>query len=266
MFELPKNRVSVMGILNATPDSFSDGGDYFSADTAIQRGIEMFAEGADIVDVGGESTRPGAEPVSSEIELSRVEPIVAALSNYGAVSIDTYKPSVAARCIDLGAKIINDVTGFRDPEMIAVARRTEATLCIMHMLGEPRTMQSNPTYNDVVADVRSYLGGQAELLRKEGVDSKRIWVDPGIGFGKTLDHNLALLSRLGEIACMGYPVLVGVSRKSFIGRIVGEDDPKRRLGGSISGLLRAVANGARVVRVHDVSDTVQALAIWTATC
>lgn len=266
MHELPKDRVSVMGVLNATPDSFSDGGDYFNVELAIERGIQLFEEGADVVDVGGESTRPGAEPVPAEIELSRVEPIVEALVKHGAVSIDTYKAPVAARCMELGAKIINDVTGFRDSEMIRVARQTDAALCLMHMLGEPRTMQSNPVYGDVVSEVRDYLDEQAETLQSEQIARERIWIDPGIGFGKTLDHNLSLLSRLGEIVCLGYPVVVGVSRKSFIGKVVGEEDPKRRLGGSISAMLRAVANGARVVRVHDVRETVQALKVWSATC
>lgn len=264
VFTLPESRVCVMGILNVTPDSFSDGGDFVEADAANKRGIEMFGEGADIVDVGGESTRPGAIPVAEKDELDRVLPVVEELSKHGPVSIDTSKPQVARRCIAAGAKILNDVTGFSSDQMRKVAAESDVSVCTMHMRGEPRTMQDNPKYDDVVADVREFLRHRASELQAAGVKKDAIWLDPGIGFGKTVEHNLELLSRLSEIADLGYPVLVGVSRKSFIGKITGEGDPRERLGGSLAAACAAVQQGARLLRVHDVRQTVQFLQVWAA--
>lgn len=246
-----------MGVLNVTPDSFSDGGLFSRTDAAIRRGIQMFREGADIVDVGGESTRPGAVPVAETEELERVLPVVEELTKHGPVSIDTSKPEVARLCVKAGARLLNDVTGFRSEAMRRIAAESGVSACAMHMKGEPRTMQDDPVYDDVVAEVRDYLRSRARALEEAGVQSNAIWLDPGIGFGKTLDHNIELLRRLDEIVSLGYPVLVGVSRKSFIGKISGEEDPNRRLPGSLAAALAAVERGARIVRVHDVAETVQ---------
>lgn len=259
-FELPLDHPLIMGILNVTPDSFSDGGEHTESNTALAHGLELIAQGADIVDVGGESTRPGAKPVSEVQELTRVEPVVARLAARGgcAVSIDTRHARVAAACVLAGADIINDVSGFRDPEMVEVALGCEAGVVIMHMLGEPGTMQHAPRYDDVVDEVRGYLDRAASRLVAAGVARNRIAVDPGIGFGKTLEHNLALFRRLPEFAELGYPVLVGASRKRFIGELTGVAEPRERVGGSVIAALTAVERGAHIVRVHDVSDTLQA--------
>jgi dihydropteroate synthase len=254
-----------MGILNVTPDSFSDGGLHFDPVEAIGWGSRLVEQGADIIDVGGESTRPGAEPVAAEEELRRTLPVVAGLAELGIpVSIDTQKSVVARAALEAGAKIVNDVSGLRDPEMASVVAGAGATVCIMHMQGSPRTMQVAPTYSNVVDEVLGFLLGQARAAQEAGIQEDSIWLDPGIGFGKTLEQNLDLLVSLGKFAELGHPILVGVSRKSFIGALSGVDDPAERLGGSIACGLFAVSRGARILRVHDVKQTVQALAVWEA--
>jgi dihydropteroate synthase len=261
------DRPAVMGILNVTPDSFSDGGEHVSVDAAVTRAHAMAAEGADLIDVGGESTRPGSAPVSEPAELARVLPVVERLAAELTlpISVDTRHASVARACVAAGASVINDVTGFRDPAMIAVAAECDAGLIVMHMLGDdPATMQADPHYDDVVAEVAEFLAGRAAALETVGVDRKRIALDPGIGFGKTLEHNLALLRGLPALAALGYPVLVGASRKRFIGHILGEEDPKRRVAGSVGAAAHAVLHGADIVRVHDVAETVQALRVIAA--
>lgn len=252
----------VMGIVNVTPDSFSDGGDHEDPAAAVAWGERLVHEGADLLDVGGESTRPGSEPVTSPAELARVRPVILRLSAEAVpVSVDTRNPDVAAACLEAGASIVNDVSGFRDPAMVDVVAASECGVVIMHMLGEPRSMQNEPRYDDVVVEVGGYLLAQAAVLESAGVARERIAIDPGIGFGKTLEHNLALLRGTRQLADLGYPLLVGVSRKRFIGDISGQPDPKARLGGSIAAALAVVRGGASVVRVHDVAATVQALAV-----
>ena len=259
------DRPLVMGILNVTPDSFSDGGDFFDPVRALGRGRDMVAQGAQIVDVGGESTRPGAEQVSPAEELSRIRPVVSALALEDAcVSVDTRHPEVAAACVEAGARIINDISGFRDRAMIEVVAGCEAGVVVTHMRGEPGTMQEAPTYGDVVVEVRDYLERQAFLLRDAGIERERIVVDPGIGFGKTAEHNLEVLRRLGEIVALGYPVLIGASRKRFIGTILEQEDVRRRGWGSVGAAVAAFDRGASVLRVHDVGETVQALAVASA--
>lgn len=254
-----------MGVLNVTPDSFSDGGEFMSTDKAIEHGINLFDEGADIVDVGGESTRPGADPVNVTDEIERVLPVITGLVKAGVpVSIDTMKPEVAQAAVDAGAQVINDVSGFRLEAMLKVAAGTGATVCVMHMRGEPGTMQADPRYGDVVEEVLQWLVERAEAIAALGIPKNQIWIDPGIGFGKTVDHNLSLLKATGEFASSGYPVVIGASRKSFIGKIVGEDDPLNRLPGSLAAALFVAQKGARVIRVHDVAATVQALALQEA--
>jgi len=265
MFKLPDERAAVMGVLNVTPDSFSDGGSFLAAEKAIEHGMLLFEEGADLIDVGGESTRPGAEPVGAEVEIERVESVISALVDGGvAVSIDTMKPEVARAAVAAGAQIINDVSGLRAEGMLHFAIESGATVCIMHMLGEPRSMQVDPQYKDVVEEVLHWLVARAEEAATSGIPKHQIWIDPGIGFGKTVDHNLSLLKATGEFASSGYPVVIGASRKSFIGKVVGEDDPSNRLPGSLAAALFAAQKGARIIRVHDVAATVQALAVQEA--
>lgn len=250
----------VMGIVNNTPDSFSGDGVGGDVKLAVERGKAMFADGADIVDVGGESTRPGADPVSGEIEIERAVPVVEGLSTFrpGRVSIDTMKPEVAEAALFAGATMVNDVSGLRDERMIEVIAEHDAAAIIMHMLGEPRTMQKNPRYRDVVEDISVFLSDRIEAAEAGGVNPKKIMIDPGIGFGKTLEHNLEILARLREFKALGKPIVIGASRKSFIGLITGRP-AEERLGGSIAAVVLAVANGADLVRVHDVGDTVSAL-------
>lgn len=259
-------RPVVMGILNVTPDSFSDGGRYGEPLDAIRHADAMVAAGAGIVDVGGESTRPGAEPVSVAEELARVRPVVSRLAAAGLVpvSIDTRRPEVARACVDAGASLINDISGVRDPAMLEVVSACDAGVVIMHMLGEPGSMQNDPRYTDVVAEVTAFLGERAAALEAAGVAPERIAVDPGIGFGKTHEHNLELLGNLPRMRALGYPLLVGVSRKRFIGNILGEEDPARRVYGSVGAAVHARLRGADVVRVHDVAETVQALTVVAA--
>jgi len=262
---LDLERPVVMGILNVTPDSFSDGGEYAEPIAAFERARTMRAEGAAILDIGGESTRPGAAPVDAGEQIARIRPIIAGMALEDAVvSVDTRSPEVAAACVEAGARIINDVSGFRDPEMVEVAAGCSAGLVVMHMLGDPQTMQDEPVYDDVVREVAQYLERAAMRLRDAGVVRERIALDPGIGFGKTLEHNLALIAGLGRITSLGYPVVVGLSRKRFIGELTGVDHPAARLAGSIAGAVCAAERGASVLRVHDVAPTVQALSVASA--
>src|SRR2546430_8349328 len=233
--EIALDRTRVMGILNVTPDSFSDGGRYFDADAALRHGVDLVDAGADLVDVGGESTRPGSDPVSAEEEWRRVGPVIRGLAEKVQVplSIDTMKPDIATKAIDAGASIVNDVSGMRDPSMARLVAKSHVGVVAMHMLGNPKTMQEHPAYADVVGEVRSFLTERIRVLTGAGVASEAIAVDPGVGFGKTLDHNLALLRHLDHIVALGHPVVIGVSRKSFIERL-GGGEPSERLSGSIA--------------------------------
>lgn len=252
----------VMGILNVTPDSFSDGGSHDDPAAAVAWGERLIAAGADIIDVGGESTRPGSDTVSLTEELARVRPVVQRLAAEGTpISIDTRHAEVAAACIEAGVSIVNDVSGFRDPEMVKVVAESEVGVVVMHMLGEPATMQEEPRYDNVVAEVGGYLLAQAVSLEAAGVERDRIVIDPGIGFGKTLEHNLTLLRAVPELASYGYPVLIGASRKRFLGELTNVDRPADRLGASVAAAVDAARSGAAVVRVHDVADTIQALVV-----
>ena len=265
-FALTLDRPLVMGIVNVTPDSFSDGGLHDDPLSALEHGRVLAAAGAGILDIGGESTRPGSDPVSTEEETARVVPVVGALTHGldTPLSVDTRRPEVAAACVREGASIINDVSGFRDPAMMEVAAGCDAGLVVMHMLGEPRTMQDDPHYDDVVREVCDYLLRRANELERAGVVSERIALDPGIGFGKTLAHNLEILRRLEEFVALGYPVVVGASRKRFIGEVTGEAEPARRVAGSVAAALWAASRGAHILRVHDVAETVQALRVTGA--
>ncbi|MCU0852731.1 MAG: dihydropteroate synthase [Thermoplasmata archaeon] len=255
----------VMGILNCTPDSFSGDGLGDDADLARRRGRKMFAEGADVVDVGGESTRPGASPVPVEIEIGRIVPVIRSLSEHkpGRVSVDTMKATVAKRALEAGATIVNDVSGLRSPSMIKVVAEHDAASIIMHMRGTPRTMQKSPRYKDVVEDIIGFLESRISNAESGGVNPRKIMVDPGIGFGKTLEHNLEIIARLREFKVLGKPVVIGVSRKSFIGKLTG-DRAGDRLEGSLAAAILAVKEGADMVRVHDVEETVRALRVSSA--
>ncbi len=258
------SRPFVMGILNVTPDSFSDGGRFADSRVAIQHGIRLAAEGADFLDVGGESTRPGSNPVSIEEELRRVLPVILGLrgSVDVPISIDTYKSEVALEALQAGASIVNDVSGLAyDRRMASVIAERKATAVIMHMKGTPKTMQENPHYDDLLGEVSGFLRKSAESARSSGI--QQVILDPGIGFGKTLTHNLELIKRLPEIAALGYPILIGPSRKSFLGTIL--DLPAdQRLEGSIAASVICALKGASIVRVHDVKETVRALKIVAA--
>jgi dihydropteroate synthase len=256
-----------MGVVNVTPDSFSDGGEFLDADAAVDHAVRLAGEGAWIVDVGGESTRPGAEPVTDEVELQRVIPVVerAAQTHGLRVSIDTAKLAVAEQAIQAGARVVNDVTAFRSaPELAGLVAQSGAGCCLMHMKGEPRTMQANPTYDDVVSDVKAFLEERLAFAVGEGVPEERVWLDPGIGFGKTAKHNLELLRRLGEIVAIGRPVVIGTSRKSFLGKLTGRAE-KERLPGTIATNVLALERGAEIFRVHDVAEVADALKVAAAT-
>src|SRR3954466_14112236 len=255
----------VMGVVNVTPDSFSDGGLFFSAESALDPARSLFDDGAEIVDIGGESTRPGANPVPLEAELERVIPVVEALRGE-TVSIDTRKAAVASAALKAGASVVNDVSAFRhDPEMASVVASTGAGCCLMHMLGDdPRTMQADPRYDDVVSDVKAFLSERLAFAVGEGVAEERVWLDPGIGFGKTIEHNLELLRRLDEIVAIGPPVVVGTSRKSFLGRLTGRTE-RERDAATIATNVLAFERGASVFRVHEVRGTVDALKVAAAT-
>ena len=263
-------RTVVMGVLNVTPDSFSDGGLVVaadgSADRAIARGLALTADGADCIDVGGESTRPGAEPVAVDEELTRVVPVVTGLAAEGVVvSVDTRHAVVAQEVLAVGASLINDVGGLAPDEgMLAVVAAAGAGYVIMHLRGEPRTMQDDPRFIDVVAEVETELAAARDRALAAGIAGDAVALDPGIGFGKTLDHNLALLAGVPRLARLGAPLLVGASRKSFIGHLTGVVTPAERLAGSLSSAVLAARDGARIVRVHDVSATVEALAVQRA--
>ena len=256
----------LMGVINVTPDSFSDGGAFLDPDAAVTHGKRLVAEGADILDIGGESTRPGADPVSQDEELWRVVPVLEGLNETGAqLSIVTMKPGVAIRALEAGATIVNDVTAFRfAPEMAQLVAETGATACLMHMLGEPRTMQLNPTYDDVVSDVKAFLEERLGFATQEGIPEEKVWLDPGIGFGKTLDHNLELLRRLDELAAIGRPLVIGTSRKSFLAKLTGRDVAER-LAGTIATNVLALERGATIFRVHDVAEVGDALKVAAAT-
>lgn len=259
-------RPIVMGILNVTPDSFSDGGEFFDPANAIAQADRMIAEGADIIDIGAESTQPGSDHVPPREQIARLQHILPVVTATGAtVSIDTTGSEVAAFAIDNGAAIVNDVSAGRDdPAILALAARREIGLCLMHMLGEPKTMQADPHYDDVVAEVKAFLAERVEAACAAGVRRERIIIDPGIGFGKKLAHNLALLAGLPEICSLGLPVLIGPSRKRFIADIADVADPADRAGGSIAACLAAWRGGATIFRVHDVAATVQAMKVAVA--
>lgn len=266
-FNLPLHEAGalVMGILNVTPDSFSDGGRHHALEFALARAEQMMEEGVDIIDIGGESSRPGAPSLPLEEELLRVMPVLYALRDCGkAISVDTYKPQVMREAIVAGVDMINDINGFRAPGAIDAVRDSDCALCIMHMRGEPATMQLQPDYGDVVQEVTSFLRERIAALTEAGIERRRLWIDPGFGFGKTVEHNYALVKAGRQlIAELGVPLLAGVSRKSMIGAVTGKP-VEQRLAGSIGGALAAVAHGAKIVRVHDVAETVDALKVWQA--
>jgi dihydropteroate synthase len=258
----------IMGVINVTPDSFSDGGRYLAAEAAIEHGLQLEAEGAAILDVGGESTRPGAAPVPEAEELRRVMPVIEGLIDRGAnaqISIDTSKSTVATRALEAGATLVNDVTALRgDPDMAGVVAAGGVDCCLMHMLGDPRTMQDDPRYDDVVGEVKAFLEQRLAYAVGAGIAAERIMLDPGIGFGKTIQHNLELLRRLGELVELGRPVVIGTSRKNFLGRLTGRD-PDERIAGTIATNVLAYERGARVFRVHDVAPVRDALTVTAAT-
>ncbi|HVS77679.1 MAG TPA: dihydropteroate synthase [Steroidobacteraceae bacterium] len=255
----------VMGVLNVTPDSFSDGGRFVRLDDAVERGVQMAEEGAAIIDIGGESTRPGAQPVGLDEELRRVVPVIARLRarTRALLSVDTSKPEVMQAAATAGAAMINDVRALRQPGAIEAAVSSGCAVCLMHMLGEPRTMQDSPTYQDVVAEVRMFFEQRVDACLASGLAAERIVLDPGFGFGKTLAHNLELLRRLGELSVNGLPVLAGLSRKSMVGSLTGRP-PAERVHGSVALAVIAALNGARILRVHDVAATVDALKVVAA--
>ena len=257
-----------MGIVNATPDSFSDGGRFLAPDAALAQARRLVAEGADIVDIGAESTRPGAAPIPADAEIARLVPLVEALRAESpvAISVDTMKPGVARAAMAAGATIWNDVTALRHaPDSLAVAAELGCDVVLMHMRGAPATMQAEPQYDDVVAEVTAFLAERAAAATAAGIARERIWLDPGIGFGKHMvRHNLPLLAGLDRIVALGFPVLLGASRKSFIGALDGGAKADQRLGGSIAAALAGAAAGVAAVRVHDVRETVQALNVWAA--
>ena len=260
------SRPEVMGVLNVTPDSFSDGGAFFDPQIAIAHGLRLVAEGATILDIGGESSRPRAAPISTEEELARVLPVVRELVGQITIpiSIDTVKPDVARQCLEAGAQIINDIRAFRDPEMLAVASEHRGGVVVMHMQGEPATMQDRPHYTDVVREVAKFFEERLHTLAKAGIAHEAVCLDPGIGFGKTLDHNLELLANLGEFTRFGRPICLGVSRKGFIGTLCGRP-VEERMPGSVAVACFAAARGqAHVLRVHDVAPTRDAVVLLEA--
>jgi dihydropteroate synthase len=260
-------RPAVMGVLNVTPDSFSDGGDFAEPAAAVAQAGRLAAQGADLIDVGGESTRPGAEPVSEQEELRRVLPVLEALGEQATVplSIDTCKSAVARAALERGATFVNDVTALRaDPGLAQAVAESGADVCLMHMKGEPRTMQKSPSYDDVVSEVRAFLEERLAFALDAGIAVQKVWLDPGIGFGKTLTHNLELLRRLDEIVAIGRPVVIGASRKSFIGTLTGRSE-RERVPGTLAANVLAFERGATMFRVHDVAPTRDALAVASAT-
>jgi dihydropteroate synthase len=271
-FTLTFDRPLIMGILNITPDSFSDGGRYVDRGDALRQAEKMLLEGADLIDIGGESTRPGAPPVPLDEELARVIPVVEQLRDANVpLSVDTYKPEVMRAALAAGADLINDIWGFRMPGAIEAVSGSQCGVCIMHMLGEPQTMQlGEPVYRNVVTDIRNFLAERSEALTQAGVARNRISVDPGFGFGKTVEHNYTLLAHLSQTAPQGagempLPILAGMSRKSMLGAITGRTAPAERVAASIAAALCAAERGAAIIRVHDVAATADALKIWSAT-
>ncbi|MCG6932528.1 MAG: dihydropteroate synthase [Gallionella sp.] len=263
-FKLDLSRPLIMGIVNATPDSFSDGGQHFQRDAALEHAQQLIAEGADMLDVGGESTRPGAMPVGIQEELDRVLPVIEGLRGAPVpVSIDTFKPEVMRAAISAGADMVNDINALQDAVAMKVVAESQAGVCLMHKKGNPQTMQQQPEYQDVVAEVSTFLRERSAAAEAAGIQRDRIVIDPGFGFGKTLAHNLALLRELSRLAEPGVPVLAGLSRKSMLGALTGQD-VAHRLPASVAAALIAVQHGANIVRVHDVSATVDALRIWNA--
>jgi dihydropteroate synthase len=263
-FKLSLKRPLIMGVVNVTPDSFSDGGLHADAGAAIAHARRLMEEGADIVDVGGESTRPGAAPVSLEEERRRVLPVLEALAGGSVpVSIDTRKPALMREAIASGASMVNDVTALSSPEALEALAGTSVAVCLMHMQGEPGTMQANPSYGDVVREVRDYLAARVAAAQAAGIARERIVADPGFGFGKTLEHNLDLLRALGEFRGLEVALLAGLSRKAMLGRLTGRE-PRDRVHASVAAALVAMQNGAHIVRVHDVAATHDALAVWQA--
>ena len=263
-FRLELGRPLVMGVVNVTPDSFSDGGQYLDPAKAIARARRLIEEGADLLDIGGESSRPGAQGVSADEELRRILPVLRDLRSAPVpVAVDTVKPDVMRAALAEGAAMINDIGALRAPGAVEVVAASDAGVCLMHMQGEPRSMQQSPSYRDVAAEVRAFLEERAAAAEAAGIARERIVIDPGFGFGKKPAHNLELLRRLGEIASLGYPVLAGLSRKSTLGAITGRP-PLEREAASVAAALLAVEGGARIVRVHDVAATKDALAVWSA--
>lgn len=263
-FNLSLSRPLIMGIVNVTPDSFSDGGRFFSVDVALAQAERLIGEGADILDVGGESTRPGATPVPLEVELDRVLGVIEALRDCRApISIDTYKPEVMRAGISAGASMVNDVNALEAPGALQAVAESEAAVCLMHKQGDPQTMQLDPRYDDVVREVRGYLNERANAALAAGIARERIVIDPGFGFGKTADHNLALLREFAQLKSLGFPVLAGLSRKSLLGKLTRRPITER-VYSSVAAALIAVAHGAAIVRVHDVAPTRDALEVWWA--
>ncbi len=260
------DRPRIAGIVNVTPDSFSDGGRFLETAQAIEHGLRLVEQGADLLDVGGESTRPGAEPVPAEVEIARVVPVIEALVRQTSVpvSVDTSKPEVMRAAVAAGAGLINDVYALRQPGVLETAVQLGVPVCLMHMQGEPRHMQAAPHYDDVVGEVKRFLAERVLACEFAGMPRQRLLVDPGFGFGKTLEHNLALLRGLGTFATLGLPVLAGLSRKAMIGTLTGRESPAERAVGSAAAALIAVQRGVAIVRVHDVAATRDALAIWQA--
>ena len=257
------DRSRVMGVLNVTPDSFADGGRFLDSDVAIRHGLGMIEEGADLLDVGGESTRPGSEGISAAEEWRRIGTILETLARKtdAPISVDTRKPEVAEKAIRAGASIVNDVSGLRNPAMVRTVARGRVGVVVMHMLGEPKTMQERPRYDDVVREVRSYLADRAQAAIEGGVPSESIALDPGIGFGKTLEHNLELLGHLDLLGSLGHPIVVGASRKSFLAKLGAGEVPDDRLAGSLAVAAFAIFRGAHIVRAHDVRETVVAMRV-----
>ncbi len=261
-FELDLGRPLIMGILNVTPDSFSDGTGETSLAAALARADRMLEEGADMIDIGGESTRPGADPVPLQLELERVVPVVEALRGRGVpLSVDTFKPEVMRAALAAGADMINDIRALQEPGALEAVKESRCGLCIMHMQGEPRTMQAAPQYDDVVADVRQFLQERVRALQTAGIARERVVLDPGFGFGKTAAQNYTLLRRLDQMQVESYPWLLGLSRKSMIGHVVGRE-PAQRLAGSLAAALFGMEKGAQILRVHDVAETVDAAKVW----
>jgi dihydropteroate synthase len=260
-------KTAVMGVVNVTPDSFSDGGDFYSAESAAEHALELVDAGADIIDVGGESTRPGSEPVSATDEIKRVLPVIRAVAPKVPVpvSIDTYKPEVAREALEHGARIVNDVSGLREnPALAELAAEKEVPVILMHMKGSPKTMQEDPVYDDLISEIYASLSASVKAALAAGIAPDRVVIDPGIGFGKTFEDNLVILDRLREFRSLGVPICIGVSRKAFLGATLGIAEPKKRLVGSLAANVIAVREGARIVRVHDVQETVEAVRVADA--